>query len=99
MAPLYQNIPSAFNLIEGMAGNNKIAVMTKNKVHLFGQWENIDVVYFSNLLWDWQEEFVPPTQEELQLLNQGYCPYCDGRIISEDGLFYCPECGEAWKDK
>jgi len=36
LAPLYQNIPSAFNLIEGMAGNNKIAVMTRDKVHLFG---------------------------------------------------------------
>ena len=99
MAPLYQNIPSAFNLIEGMTGNNKIAVMTRERVHLFGQWECIDGVYFSNQLWDWQEEFFPPTREELQLLNQGYCPYCDGRIIREDDLFYCPECGEAWKDK
>ena len=99
LAPLYQNIPSAFNLIEGMAGNNKIAVMTREKVHLFGQWECVEGVYFSNLLWDWQEDFSPPTREELQLLNQGYCPYCDGRIISEDNLFYCPECGEAWKDK
>ena len=99
MAPLYQNIPSAFNLIEGMTGNNKIAVMTRERVHLFGQWECVKGVYFSNLLWDWQEEFFPRTREELQLLNQGYCPYCDGRIIREDDLFYCPECGEAWKDK
>ena len=99
LAPLYQNIPSAFNLIEGMAGNNKIAVMTQERVHLFGQWECVKGVYFSNLLWDWQEEFFPPTREELQLLNQGYCPYCDERIIHEDDLFYCPECGEAWKDK
>ena len=98
LAPLYQNIPSAFNLIEGMAGNNKIAVMAKDKVHLFGDWECVKGVYFSNLLWDWQEEFFPPTREELQLLNQGYCPYCDEGIISEDNLFYCPECGEAWKD-
>ena len=98
LAPLYQNIPSAFNLIEGMAGNNKIAVMTRERVHLFGDWQCVEGVYFSNLLWDWQEEFFPPTQEELQLLNQGYCPYCDGRIIREDDLFYCPECGEAWKD-
>jgi len=98
LAPLYQNIPSAFNLIEGMAGNNKIAVMTRERVHLFGDWQCVEGVYFSNLLWDWQEEFFPPTREELQLLNQGYCPYCDGRIIREDDLFYCPECGEAWKD-
>lgn len=49
LAPFYQNIPSAFNLIEGMAGNNKISVMTRDKVHLFGEWERLNGVYFSNL--------------------------------------------------
>ena len=96
LAPFYQNIPSVFNLIQGMAGNNKIAVMTRDKVHLFGDWERIEGVYFSNLLWNWQEEFFLPTREELQLLNQGYCPYCDGSIIKDD-MFYCPECGETWE--
>ena len=61
--------------------------MAREKVHLSGQWECVEGVYFSNLLWDWKEEFFPPTQEELQLLNQGYCPYCDEGIISEDNLF------------
>lgn len=96
LAPLYQNIPAALNLIEGMAGNNKIAVMTRDNVHLFGEWENINGVYFSNLLWDWPEEFYLPTLKELRQLNKGNCPYCDGKIIPEDDLFYCPACGDAW---
>ena len=96
LAPFYQNIPAAFNLIGGMAGNNKIAVMTRNKVHLFGEWECIDGVYFSNLLWDWQDDFYLPTRKELHLLNKGYCPYCDAKVIPEDDLFYCPECCDVW---
>lgn len=97
LAPLYQNITAALNLIEGMAGNNKIAIMTRDKVHLFGDWETIDGVYFSNLLWDWPEEFYLPTLKELRQLNKGNCPYCDGKIIPEDDLFYCPACGDAWE--
>jgi hypothetical protein len=96
LAPLYRDIPAAFNLIEGMAGNNKIAVMTSTGVHLFGEWECIDGVYFSNLLWDWQDDFYLPTRKELRQLNKGYCPYCDGKIIPEDDLFYCPECCDVW---
>lgn len=90
------NIPEVFNLINGMRGSNKIAVMTREKVHLFGDWENIDGVYFSNLLWDWQDDFYQPTWKELRQLQNGFCPYCDGEIIPENGLFYCPECGEVW---
>ena len=96
LAPLYQNIPSAFNLIEGMAGNNKIAVMTRDKVHLFGEWECIDGVYFSNLLWDWSD-FYLPTRKELRQLQKGFCPYCDGKIIPDDEMYYCPECGDVWE--
>lgn len=97
LAPLYRDIPSAFNLIEGMAGNNKIAVMTRDKVHLFGEWECIDGVYFSNTLWDWQDDFYLPTRKELRQLQKGFCPYCDGKVIPEDDLFYCPECGDVWE--
>ena len=97
LAPFYQNIPSAFNLIEGMAGNNKIAVMTRDKVHLFGEWERLNGVYFSNLLWDWQDDFYLPTRKELRQLQKGFCPYCDGKVIPEDDLFYCPECGDVWE--
>lgn len=96
LAPLYQNIPSAFNLIEDMAGNNKIAVMTRDKVHLFGEWECIDGVYFSNLLWDWQEDFYLPTREELQRLQKGFCLYCDCEIIPDDETYFCPECELEW---
>ena len=96
LAPLYQNIPSAFNLLEGMAGNNKIAVMTKDKVHLFGHWERIDGIYFSNLLWDWQEDFFLPTRKELRQLDKGFCPYCNCAIIPEDDMYYCPECCDVW---
>ena len=97
LAPLYQNLPAALNLIQDMAGNNKIAVMTRDKVHLFGEWECIDDVYFSNMLWDWPEEFYLPTWKELRQLNKGNCPYCDGKIIPEDDLFYCPACGDIWE--
>lgn len=95
LAPLYRDIPSAFNLIEGMARNNKIAVMTREKVHLFGAWETRDEVYFSNLLWNWSD-FYQPTRKELRQLNKGFCPYCNSAIIPEDDMYYCPECGEVW---
>lgn len=94
LAPLHQNLPAALNLIQGMAGNNKIAVMTRDKVHLFGEWECIDGVYFSNLLWDWPEYL--PTGKELRRLDNGFCPYCDCAIIQEDDLYYCPECCDVW---
>lgn len=96
LAPLWQNIPAALNLIEGMAGNNKIAVMTRDKVHLFGEWENIDGVYFSNTLWDWSDYYWP-TRKELQQLQKGFCPYCDCEIIPDDEMYYCPECGDVWE--
>ena len=95
LAPLHQNIPAVFNLIQGMAGSNKIAVMTREKVHLFGAWEIRDGVYFSNLLWNWSD-FYQPTRKELRQLKKGYCPYCNSAVISEDDMFYCPECGEVW---
>lgn len=96
LSGLRTNIPEIFNLIEGMLGNNKIAVMTRDKVHLFGDWENIDGVYFSNLLWDWSD-FYLPTRKELRQLQKGFCPYCDGKIIPDDEMFYCPECGDVWE--
>lgn len=96
LAPFYQNIPAAFNLIEGMAGNNKIAIMTREQVHLFGEWEYIDGVYFSNLYWDWQDDFYLPTRKELRQLDKGLCPYCNCAIIPEYDMFYCPECCGVW---
>lgn len=94
LAPLWQNIPAALNLIEGMAGNNKIAVMTRDKVHLFGEWENIDGVYFSNLLWDWFDDF--GEEAEYRLLETGYCPYCDAPIHHGAGGYYCSDCELEW---
>ena len=98
LAPLYQNIPSAFNLIEGMAGNNKIAVMTRERVHLFGQWERIDGVYFSNLLWDWSWDIEPflPDKAELALLRKGVCPDCDAEVMKDKNEFYCLGCDAIW---
>ena len=95
LVSLYRDIPAVFNLIQGMAGNNKIAVMTREKVHLFGEWEQVEDVYFSNLLWNWSD-FYQPTRKELRQLKKGYCPYCNSAVISEDDMFYCPECGEVW---
>ena len=95
LAPFYQNIPAALKLIEGMAGNNKIAVMTRDKVHLFGEWERIEGVYFSNTLWDWSDYYFP-TRKELRQLDKGFCPYCDCVIIPEDDMYYCPECCDIW---
>ena len=96
---LSRNIPAVFNLIQGMAGNNKIAVMTREKVHLFGDWESVEGVYFSNLLWNWPIDddlnFIT-TRKELSQLNRGYCPYCNGEVEKDDELFYCLECGEVW---
>lgn len=95
LAPFYQNIPAAFNLIEGMAGNNKIAVMTRDKVHLFGEWENIDGVYFSNLLWDWGfDDF--GEEAEYRLLEMGHCPYCDAPIHYRLDGYSCSECELEW---
>ena len=94
LAPLYQNIPSAFNLIEGMAENNKIAIMTREEVHLFGQWECVEGVYFSNLLLDWSDDF--GEEAEYRLLEMGYCPYCDSPIRHEAGGYYCSDCELEW---
>lgn len=95
LAPFYQNIPSAFNLIEGMAGNNKIAVMTRDKVHLFGEWERLNGVYFSNLLWDWGfDDF--GEEAEYRLLEMGYCPYCDAPIHFRLDGYSCSECELEW---
>lgn len=95
LAPLYQNIPSVFDLIEGMTGNNKIAVMTRERVHLFGQWERVEGVYFSNLLWDWGfDDF--GEEAEYRLLETGYCPYCDSPIRHDVGGYYCADCELEW---
>ena len=95
LAPFYQNIPSAFNLIEGMAGNNKIAVMTRVKVHLFGEWERLNGVYFSNLLWDWGfDDF--GEEAEYRLLEMGHCPYCDAPIHYRLDGYSCSECELEW---
>ena len=98
MAPLYQNIPSAFNLIEGMTGNNKIAVMTRERVHLFGQWECVKGVYFSNLLWDWSWDIEPflPDKAGLALLRKGVCPDCDAEVMRDKNKFYCLGCDAIW---
>jgi glutamine amidotransferases class-II len=98
LAPLYQNIPSAFNLIEGMAGNNKIAVITRERVHLFGQWECVEGVYFSNLLWDWSWDIEPflPDKAELALLRKGVCPDCDAEVMRDKNKFYCLGCDAIW---
>ena len=95
LAPFYQNIPSAFNLIEGMAGSNKIAVMTRDKVHLFGEWERLNGVYFSNLLWDWGfDDF--GEEAEYRLLEMGHCPYCDAPIHYRLDGYSCSECELEW---
>ena len=38
-------------------------VITQKRVHLFSQWERIEGVYFSNLLWE--EFFMPKWEEKL----------------------------------
>lgn len=98
LAPLCRDIPSAFNLIEGMAGNNKIAVMTRERVHLFGQWERVEGVYFSNLLWDWSWDAEPflPDKAELALLRKGVCPDCDAEVMRDKNEFYCLGCDAIW---
>ena len=98
LAPLYLNIPSAFNLIEGMAGNIKIAVMTRERVHLFGQWECVEGVYFSNLLWDWSWDIEPffPNKAELALLRKGVCSDCDAEVMRDKNKFYCLRCDAIW---
>ena len=68
--------------------------MTRNKVHLFGEWKNIDGVYFSNLLWDWFDDF--GEEAEYRLLETGYCPYCDAPIHHGAGGYYCSDCELEW---
>ncbi len=95
---LHRNVAAIPDLIPGMMAENRIAVMTRDKVHLFGQWENIDGVYYSNLHWDWPSDdycFIP-TKKELRKLNRGICPYCHGQVAREDDMFYCFMCGDVW---
>lgn len=99
LAPLYQNIPAALELIQGMAGNNKIAVMTRDKVHLFGEWECIDGVYFSNTLWDWQgfgDDFMDFSDTDYQILETGYCPYCEAPVKHNAAGYFCSDCELEW---
>lgn len=102
------DIPAVLALLEDFIGDNKIAVMTKNKVHLAGKWETLDHVYFSNTFWQhnffndgwYDDEPRIPDRFELRLLMQGYCPDCDGEIIRGDDEFYCLECNATfWGDK
>lgn len=97
LVPFYQNIPSAFNLIEGMAGNNKIAVMTRDKVHLFGEWERLNGVYFSNLLWDWRfDDFMDFSETDYRILEMGYCPYCEAPVKHNTAGYFCSDCELEW---
>jgi hypothetical protein len=48
-----KEIKHTLNLIEGMIGTNKIAVMTADDVHLIGAWYDVDGVQYSNLYWDY----------------------------------------------
>lgn len=108
LAPLYQNIPAALDLMQGMVDDNKIAVMTRDKVHLFGEWDNVDGVYFSNMRWDWHYDYDDfgyehaaaddddDGDDNLWLLKQGYCPDCGGSGVTQDKLtseYFCCECG------
>lgn len=105
----YQDVPAVFNLIKGMIGSNKIAVMTKDKVHLLGDWEIDNGVYFSNMLWDWQDfgfddygfeddcHFIDSWN--IQQLNDGYCPYCGGPVQKDDDSFYCFQCDDIWTER
>lgn len=47
-------IQHTLNLLEGLIGTNKIAVMTANNVHLVGAWQDVDGVKFSNLHWQYK---------------------------------------------
>ncbi len=97
---LFRNVTAIPDLIPGMVDDNRIAIMTRDKVHLFGQWECIDGVYYSNLLWDWPSDdyYFIPTWKELRKLNRGICPYCKSQVGREDGMYYCFGCGDVWAD-
>ncbi len=97
----YRKIPETLQLLEGFIRSNKIAVMTRDTVHLAGDWENIEGVYYSNTLWqkcfpdmDWDEHW--PDEYELRHLQQGICPDCHGEVIRDESEFYCMECDGFW---
>jgi len=93
------DFPAVLALLGDFIGDNKIAVMTRDKVHLAGKWETVDGVYFSNTFWQhnffdnwYDDEPRIPNRFELRLLRQGYCPDCDGEVIMGDYGFFCLEC-------
>lgn len=98
----HRDIPALFRLLQGFTGENKIAVMTKEKVYLSGEWENIDGVYYSNTHWqyhwgmDWNEPLYPDDYE-LEMLNDGFCPDCGGKVCRDKSEFYCMDCDGYWK--
>ena len=82
-----------------MAENNKIAIMTREEVHLFGEWENIDGVYFSNLFWDWQgfgDDFMDFSDTDYQILETGCCPYCEAPVKHNAAGYFCSDCELEW---
>lgn len=101
----YQNIPEILQLLEGLLGSNKLAIMTRTGVHLAGHWKKLDGVYFSNMLWrqyfnwNWNDEDEPcfPDESELRLLRKGTCPDCSGKVVREGNEFYCLECDRIWR--
>lgn len=105
----YKDIATVFNLIDGMVGTNKIAVMDSKTVNLFGDWQTVDGVKYSNLLW---QPYEPPAaskylgfyskkhsrdyedNQDIIDLQDGYCPYCSSEITQVQSVFLCPACGE-----
>lgn len=103
----YKDIATLFNLVDGMLGENKIAIMTADKVHLFGNWKDHEGSKYSNMYWN-----QPPAigysylgKSSYNLYGERYSDVYGTTDYNDDGEFtdefikasvldgICPYCG------
>ena len=89
----------AIKLIEPFLGGSKIALMTREKTILAGDWHDVDGVKYSNTHWDWGADFEDdyteyfPSDGELKMLEANICPDCRCPVELDRGEWYCENCG------
>lgn len=102
----FDSVTQAMDLLDEFLGSNKIAIMEHSgTVRLFGDWIDVDGVWFSNLIWQYFDETNKLHQsikyEELFNPCGEICPYCGSKNVFKDNTYndlYCEDCGSAWPE-
>lgn len=107
LSTLGTNYIKAMTFLDEFIGSNKIAVMHKGETKLFGAWQELDGVFYSNMLWekinyfDYYDYYDEPMEieanetEEL-LLMDNLCPDCGFELVNDLETRYCERCNIIW---